>query len=83
MRGDYFRAVTVNRLAPDDDMSTVLPVVDRVKITDRVSLPCDLDGTVSFKLGLLAAVNVCLIRARVDLATGLYDNREWYASTRE
>jgi len=82
MGGDYIRASGVNRLARDDDMSTVLPVVEGGNIPGRVALPCDLDGTVGFKLGLLAAQDAWLLRARLDFETGLHANRQLCALTR-
>ena len=70
-------------VAPEDDASTVLPLVLDGDILGRVTLPSDLDGTVLVNDGFLAAQNGCLICARLDFDTGLHVNRQLCALNRE
>jgi len=83
MGDGYFHAVHVHRRAREDDASTVLPVVDGGNIPGRNALPCDNDGTISLKVGCLAAQDACLIRSRLDFEARLHANRQLCASTRE
>ena len=83
MGDGYFLAVQVHRLAREDDASTVLPAVDGGNAPGRNALPRDNDGTVSLKVGCLAAQDGCLVRARLDFEARLHANRQLRASTRE
>jgi len=80
--GDYWLAILVDRRAPKDDASIVLPVVDGGNRLCIVGLPCD-GGVDVLKLDCLAALNLWFSRARLDWVAGLHANRQLRASIRE
>jgi len=82
IRVHYIIIITL-ALAPEDDVSTVLPEVVDGNIPGRVVLPCDRDGTVRVNGGFLAAENGCRIRLRFDFDAMLHVDRQLCASTRE
>ena len=82
MGGNYWLAILVNRRAPKDDASIILPVVDGVDRLCIVALPRD-GGFDVLKIDCLAAINLWVSRARLDWVTGLHANRQLHASVTE
>ena len=53
--GDGYILAVHNRRAREDEVSSVLPQVEDGNIPGRVTLPFDMDGTIRFNGGCLAA----------------------------